>query len=287
MSSTTTSYPPPEPVSMNAKNRLVTGVSNRRLAFADIADGIRQYPVWSALAWQDIRQRYRRSVLGPLWITLTMMATIAGMGPLYAALLKIDARDFIPYLSLGLIAWGLISQIMLEGCLTFTAADNMIHSVRLPMSMYVFRMIFRNVIIFFHNVLAYVPFAIYLGIQPNWLWLMALPGVVIVVVAGVPVALILGIFCARFRDMQQIVASVVQLTFFVTPILWKPELLGSRMFIAKFNPLYLFIEVVRAPVYGYLPGAKVYLGVAVVTVAMYALAIPLLIRYRRRIAFWV
>lgn len=272
---------------MNNKNNLITGVSRRRLALADIADGIKQYPIWSALAWQDIRQRYRRSVLGPFWITLTMMATIAGMGPLYAALLKFDAHDFIPYLSLGLIAWGLISNVMLEGCQTFTAADNMIHSVRLPMSMYVFRMIFRNVIIFFHNILAYAPFAIYLGIQPTWLWLMALPGMVMVVVAGVPVALILGIFCARFRDMQQIVASVVQLTFFVTPILWKPELLGSRIFIANFNPLYLFIEVVRAPVYGYLPGAKIYLGVAVVTAALYALAIPLLIRFRQRIAFWV
>lgn len=272
---------------MNDKNSLITGVSNRRLAFADIADGIRLYPVWSTLAWQEIRQRYRRSVLGPFWITLTMMATIAGMGPLYATLLKVKASDFIPYLSLGLIAWGFLSSLMLDGCQTFTASDKMIHSVRLPMSLYVFQMIFRNIIIFLHNILAYVPFAIYLGIHPTWLWLMSIPGMVMIVIAGVPVALILGIFCARFRDMQQIVASVIQLAFFVTPVMWKPELLGSRMFVAKFNPLYLFIEVVRAPVYGYLPGAKVYLGVAIMTVVLYALAIPLLIRFRQRIAFWV
>ncbi len=272
---------------MSSSKRLVTGVSRGHLALADIIEGVREYPVWSVLAWQDIRQRYRRSVLGPFWITLTMIATIAGMGPLYAALLKFDAHDFIPYLSLGLIAWGLISNILLEGCITFTAADNMIRSVRLPMSMYVYRMVYRNVIIFFHNILAYAPFAIYLGIAPKWLWFMALPGVALIVIAAVPVAMILGIFCARFRDMQQIVASIVQLSFFLTPILWKPELLGSRDFIAKFNPLYLFIEVVRAPIYGYLPGAKVYIGVAIVTVGLYALAVPLLIRYRQRIAFWV
>ena len=46
-------------------------------------------------------------------------------------------------------------------------------------------------------------------------------------------------------------------------------------------------EVVRGPVYGYLPGMKVYLGTVVVTVALYMLAIPLLIRFRQRIAFWV
>lgn len=272
---------------MRSGTRLITGTSSGHLTLADIVDGIRKYPVWSALAWQDIRQRYRRSLLGPLWITLTMIVTIAGMGPLYAALLKFDARDFIPYLALGLIAWGLISNLLLEGCATFTAADNMIRSVRLPMSMYVYRMVYRNVIIFFHNILAYVPFAIYLGIHPKWVWFMALPGVLMIVVAAVPVALILGIFCARFRDMQQIVASVVQLSFFLTPILWKPELLGSRVFIANYNPLFLLIEVVRAPIYGYLPGAKVYLGIAALTVALYAMAIPLLMRYRQRIAFWV
>ena len=272
---------------MRSSDELITGVSGRHLALADIVEGIRKYPVWSILAWQDIRQRYRRSVLGPLWITLTMIVTIAGMGPLYAALLKFDARDFIPYLALGLIAWGLISNLLLEGCATFTASDNMIRSVRLPMSMYVYRMVYRNVIIFFHNILAYVPFAIYLGIQPKWVWFMALPGVLMIVVAAVPVALILGIFCARFRDMQQIVASIVQLSFFLTPIIWKPELLGSRVFIANYNPLYLLIEVVRAPIYGYLPGVKVYIGVAAITVVLYVMAIPLLMRYRQRIAFWV
>ena len=161
---------------MTNRTRLITGVSRARLAFEDMADGITMYPVWAALGWQDIRQRYQRSVLGPFWITLTMMATIAGMGPLYAALLRFDARDFIPYLALGLIVWGLISNVILEGCVAFTGADNMIRSVRLPMTMHALRMIFRNVLIFFHNVLAFAPFAIYLGLAPSWLWLMAFPG---------------------------------------------------------------------------------------------------------------
>jgi lipopolysaccharide transport system permease protein len=272
---------------MTNRTRLITGVSRTRLAFEDMADGITMYPVWAALGWQDIRQRYQRSVLGPFWITLTMMATIAGMGPLYAALLRFDARDFIPYLALGLIVWGLISNVILEGCVAFTGADNMIRSVRLPMTMHALRMIFRNVLIFFHNVLAFAPFAIYLGLAPSWLWLMAFPGLLLIVVAALPVALILGIFCARFRDMQQIVASVVQLAFFLTPIIWKPELLGSRIAFANYNPLFLFLELVRGPVYGYLPGTNVYIGVGIIIVALYAVAIPLFIRFRQRIAFWV
>lgn len=276
-----------ESVSMNKTNRLVGEHSSTRLAFEDIFDGIKHYPVWSILAWQDIRQRYRRSVLGPFWITLTMIATIAGMGPLYAALFKIDAHDFIPYLALGLIAWGLISTIILEGCVTFTGADSMIRSVRLPLSMYAYRMVCRNLLIFLHNTVAYVPFMIYMGIEPHWQWLMVFPGVGLILLASVPLALMLGILCARFRDLQQIVASVVQLAFFLTPILWKPESLGTRIAFAKYNPLFMFIDMIRGPVYGYVPGMKVYLGAGVVTVALYVMAIPLFIRYRRRIAFWV
>jgi ABC-type polysaccharide/polyol phosphate export permease len=148
-------------------------------------------------------------------------------------------------------------------------------------------MILRNLIIFLHNIVAFLPFALYLGIEPRWLWLMALPGVVLIAVAAFPVALILGIFCARFRDMQQIVASIVQLAFFLTPILWKPELLGNREFIATYNPFFVFIEVIRAPVYGHMPGLHVYVSALLIVAGLYAMAFPIFLRFRTRIAFWV
>jgi lipopolysaccharide transport system permease protein len=148
-------------------------------------------------------------------------------------------------------------------------------------------MISRNVIIFAHNILAYIPFMIYLKIMPSWTWLMLIPGMLIVILAAIPMSIILGIFCARFRDMQQIVGSVVQLAFFLTPIFWKPETLGNRIYLAKYNPLYMFVDVLRGPVYGYVPGLNVYVGVLVIVALLYAIAIPLFSRYRPRVAFWV
>lgn len=256
-------------------------------AWVDVVDGVKMYPVWSAFGLQDIRQRYQRSVLGPFWITIAMMVTILGVGPLYSALLHIDANSFIPFLAMGLIAWSLISGVTLEGCEAFSASESMIRSVRLPMTQYVLRVIFRNVLMFFHNTLAFVPFAIYLGIRPHWDWLVALPGVALIVVASFPAAVMLGIFCTRFRDMKQIVASVVQLSFFLTPIFWKPELLGSRIAFATDNPFFLFLEVVRGPIMGTPPGPEIYAKVAFITVVLYALAVPVFVRYRSRIAFWV
>src|SRR5471030_1256689 len=120
--------------------------SRVRSALKDLVDGVRSYPVWSTLGWQDIRQRYRRSMLGPFWITLTMLVTIVGMGPLYGALLKLSNKDFIPYLSLGIITWGLISMLLMEGGSSFHSAESMIRSVRLPLTLHILRGIYRNFI---------------------------------------------------------------------------------------------------------------------------------------------
>lgn len=257
------------------------------LAVRDLRDGIHAYPIWTTLAWQDIRQRYRRSVLGPFWITLTMIVTIAGMGPLYGALLNISTDEFVPYLALGIITWGLISTLILDACVAFTGADSIVRSVRLPITLHIFRTVYRNILFFGHNILAYVPVMLFLKIMPRLEWLMAIPGLLIIVIAAVPLSIILGIFCARFRDMQPIVGSVVQLAFFLTPIFWKPTALGHRAYVAEYNPLFMFIELVRAPLYGTGLNPSVYIGAGITTVILYLIAIPLFIRFRSRIAFWI
>ncbi|MDR5855209.1 ABC transporter permease [Caballeronia sp. LZ062] len=257
------------------------------LAGRDALDGLHAHPIWSTLAWQDIRQRYRRSFLGPFWITLTMVVTIAGMGPLYGALLNISTEEFVPYLALGIITWGLISTLILDGCMVFIGADSIVRSVRLPITLHVFRTVYRNVLFFAHNILAYVPVMIFLKIAPRLEWLMAIPGLIIIVLAAVPLCMILGIFCARFRDMQPIVGSVVQLAFFLTPIFWKPTALGHRAYVADYNPLYMFVELVRAPMYGAGLDPRIYTGACLTTLVLYAIAIPLFVRFRSRIAFWI
>ncbi|MBR8214580.1 ABC transporter permease [Burkholderia vietnamiensis] len=263
------------------------GESRATLAMRDVMDGIGAYPIWTTLAWQDIRQRYRRSVLGPFWITLTMVVTIAGMGPLYGALLNIKTEEFVPYLALGIITWGLISTLILDACNAFIGSDSIVRSVRLPLSLHIFRSVYRNVLFFAHNILAFVPVMLYVKIVPTLQWLMVIPGLLIIVIAAVPLSLLLGIFCARFRDMQPIVGSVVQLAFFLTPIFWKPSALGHRAYVAHYNPLYMFLELVRGPLYGTMPDAFVYVGTGITTVILFVLAIPLFIRFRSRIAFWI
>ncbi|MGH8233689.1 MAG: ABC transporter permease [Rhodanobacteraceae bacterium] len=256
-------------------------------ALEDFVEGVTRYEIWSTLAWQDIRKRYQRSILGPFWITLTMLVTIGGMGPIYAILFRVDVRTFLPYLSLGIITWGLISPLILESCTVFQQSEKLIQSVRLPMTTYIAKLIYSNVLIFLHNILAFIPIMLVFSIRPQWVWLMAVPGVLLIIITAIPVGFILGSLCTRFRDLQPIVGSLIQLLFFLTPIFWKASMLGPRQYLVNFNPFFLFVELVRGPISGYMPSGKVYIGVGLVIVVLYAVALPLFARCRQRIAFWV
>jgi ABC-type polysaccharide/polyol phosphate export permease len=261
--------------------------SNWHRAGRDLIDGVRAYRVWTTLAQMDIKQRYRRSVLGPFWITITMVIFIAAIGPLYGRLMGIDSDEFIPYLAMGIITWGFVSGLILEGATAFVGAENLVRSVKLPYTVHVLRMLHRNLIMLAHNLLAFVPFMLYLGIRPHWSWLVAIPGVALILLAALPAAFLLGTLCARYRDMQQIIASLVQLSFFLTPIFWKPTLLKGHAYVADFNPFYLLLQSVRGPIVDGIPSVGVYLKIAVIIVFMYAVAAPIFVSYRRRLAFWV
>ena len=258
-----------------------------RLAFDDIAGGLRAHRVWMLLARMDIRQRYRRSVIGPFWITITMIVWILAIGPLYSQLLGIGAKEFIPYLAVGIISWGLISGVILDGAGAFVEAENLVRSVKLPYTVHILRVLQRNLIIFAHNLLAFVPFMIYLRVWPQWSWLLAIPGVALVMLAALPTAFLLGTLSARYRDLQQMIASVVQLAFFMTPVFWHRDLLGPRAYLADYNPFQIMLEGVRHPIVAGVPPASVYWKIAIVIAALFLLSAPFVARYRRRLAFWV
>lgn len=272
---------------MNSPGTALPDVSQWRMAARDVVEGLRAHRVWMMLARMDIRQRYRRSVLGPFWITITMIIWIVAVGPLYGHLLGIGSNDFIPYVAMGIITWGLISGVLLDGAGAFVGAENLVRSVKLPYTVHIFRVLQRNLIIFAHNLLAFLPFMVFLGIWPKWTWLAAIPGVLLVLIAAVPTAFLLGTLSARFRDLQQIIASIVQLAFFMTPIFWKAELLKDRAYIADYNPFQMLLEGVRRPIVEGIPPAQTYLRLGVLILVLYLVAAPFFVRYRRRLAFWV
>ena len=257
------------------------------LALRDVDEGARAFRLWGMLGWQDIRQRYRRSTLGPFWLTISMGALVGGLGVLYAGLFKMDVADYLPFVAAGLILWGLISGLITEGCTAFIDAEGIIKQVNLPLSVHVYRVVWRNSIVFAHNVIIYVAAAVIFSIQPGWTGLLALPGLALLCLNGVWAGLLLGLVSARFRDVPQIAASIVQVAFFLTPIIWKPELLPDRAFILEINPFFHLLELVRAPLLGQAPGLVSWLAASGITLGGWLVTLVMYRRYRWRIAYWV
>ena len=187
---------------------------------AEVLAGFRAWPVWVILGWDDIRQRYRRSALGPFWITLSMGIFISLLGVIYSRLFHTDIRTYIPFISAGFTVWGFISTVTIESCMAFNEGSRIIKQIKLPYSIYVLRVVWRNVIVFLHTVVIFIPVAIIFKVTPNLATLYVLPGLFLVCVNVTWVAAVLAVLSTRYRDMPPIVATGVQIMMFATPIMW-------------------------------------------------------------------
>ncbi|CAN1493061.1 TagG ABC-type polysaccharide/polyol phosphate export systems, permease component [Rhabdaerophilaceae bacterium] len=254
---------------------------------SDLVRGLVSWPLWGTIGWLEICQRFRRSVIGPFWLTLSLGCVILGLGTVYAVLFQQDVKDYMPYLAIGLIVWTLISTVITEGCLAFIAADHNIKMLSIPLSVYVLRMLWRNIIIFAHNMVLYVIIILYFQINPGWAVFGSLLGLLLVCLNGLAFGLSLGVLSARFRDIPLIVSNGVQLAFFISPIMWKPVSLRAHRWLLDFNPFYYLIEVVRQPLLGQWPDGQIWLAAIAFTLLNLAGSIAIFARYRWRIAYWV
>lgn len=253
----------------------------------DLTEGILRWELWATMGWYDVRQHYRRSLLGPFWLTLSLGVMVGALGWLYGGLFGYSAREYVPYLALGLIFWAFISASLTEGCSVFAGAAHFIQQVRAPLSIHVFRRLWKNLIILGHNAIVYFAIAIALGVWPGAVALLALPGLAAIYLNGFCASVALGIIAARFRDIPPVVTSVVQIMFFVTPILWMPERIGKRATFIEGNPFFHFLNIVRQPLLGELPSFGSWIFVLIFTAMNLLLAGLLFVRFRQRIAYWV
>lgn len=236
---------------------------------------------------QDIRQRYRRSTLGPVWITLSTLVSIVALAIVYTNIFKIPAEQYLPFLTLGVVVWGLLSTLVLEACGVFISAESIIKQVNLPFGVHVARMVWRNFIVFFHNFFVAILILIYMG-TPIKAGMLTVPlALVLVAVTGAAAGYLLGAICTRFRDIPQLLTSLMTVLFYVTPVIWTPSMLKGHEELMNFNPMFHYLEIVRAPLLGD-PVPEVSWAVALgFTAALILSAHLFLKRYRNRIAFWL
>ncbi len=264
-----------------------TRPSNLALALTDLKEGVCSIYIWPMLGWQEIRQRYRRSILGPFWLTLSAGILVGAMGPLYGRLFGQNLTAYFPYLAISLVTWLLISAMVNELCLAFISAEGFIKQIKLPLTIHVLRVVWKNVLVFAHN-LVIVVLVLFFYPPPLSLHLLLFPvALLFIVVNATWIGILLGLMCARFRDIPQIIASLMQVALFLTPVMWKADMLGRNIYAAKINPLFHFLEIVREPLLGGPIPALSWLVVIAITCGGYLITLAVFARFRARIAYWI
>ncbi|MEW6643535.1 MAG: ABC transporter permease [Pseudomonadota bacterium] len=274
----------------SAKNkpiRTITATAIPAQAIQDLVEGGRHYEMWWRFALHDIKQRFRRSLIGPFWLTLSMGIMVGAMGLVFSTIFQQEIAGILPYISVGLILWGFVSSCVNEGSGVFIASADYVRNVPIPLSVHVYRMIARNVIILAFNMTIYLLVLVVFPHPLNLNYLLAIPGFVLLLINVSWSSIALAVLSARYRDIPQVVASLLQVIFFVTPVFWSAQTLPNRPAFILLNPIYHLLEIVRTPLLGGLPHLlswAVALGCAVIgsvaTVLLYRRAYP-------RVAYWV
>jgi homopolymeric O-antigen transport system permease protein len=258
------------------------------IAVTDISAGLRSYRLAALLGWYDVKLRYRRSTLGPFWLTISMGVMIGAMALVFGQIFSQPLAEFLPFLCAGLIVWGFISAMLTEGCLSFISADYIIKELPLPLFSHVLRAYFRNVLILLHNIIILPIVLLSFGKGLPLTSLLGLVGFVLLSLNLLWMALFTSVLCTRYRDMPPIIANIVQIGFYLTPIIWPPHLLSGRAsLIVDLNPFAHIIAVVRAPLLGEMPTALNWTVTVAIAIVGWAITIVFYGYYKRRVAYWL
>lgn len=255
----------------------------------DLVRGLRRWDLWTRLGWLEIKRRYHRTAIGPFWSAVSLGIFVAVFSAVGSALWGQKLGDYVPFLATGMVVWIMISNLVSEAGTLFVAGAGIFRQTRFDYSILVYALVWRNFIVFLHNLLVYV-FAIVI-FAPHLISpviVLAFVGLALLLVNLCWLGLLLASFCLRFRDMQQLITSLIQICMFVTPIFWPPDSLHGyhRLLFVELNPLYHMIDIVRSPLIGEVPEMRSY-GVAIlVAIIGWFITYLAFSRFRRRLPYW-
>lgn len=258
-------------------------------ALRDIAEGLRNWRLWGRMGWGDVRRRYRRTVLGPFWTTLSLAILVVSVGIVFATLWKMDISDYLPFLCTGLIAWIPISTVLTESCNALVSAEAILKQLRLPYTLFICATVWRNLIVLGHHLVVFVLVAIIFDVPVNMNTLLVVFGLAFFVLNSLWIGLLLSILCTRYRDLTTFVGTILPIMMLVTPIFWPPELLAGRgrLALVDANVFYHVIDVIRSPLLGKAPAMLSWIYAGGMAVLGWSVTLVLFSRFRSRISYWL
>jgi ABC-type polysaccharide/polyol phosphate export permease len=262
-------------------SRYVSGLS-------DVVRGVQAWHIWLQLGARDVTERYRRTILGPWWMTLSALIFVASLGLVYSMIFGVPIGTYLPYLAAGVFAWQYLTSFLVEPATVYPQSSGYILNFPSPLSVFLLRVPTRNSIILFHNLLAWLAMCVVLRYPLSATALLTLPGVLLVTWALVPAGVLVAAMCARFRDLAVAIGLGAQLLFFVSPVMWSADQIPQEYaWIIRLNPLVPLLNLIRQPLLGEVPAVTTWLAAIVMGTAIWLLAMPVHGVATRRVAFWL
>lgn len=254
---------------------------------SDFRESLARPQTWLRLGWDDILRRYQRSKLGPLWLAGGLGAMTAGMGFLFSQIMNEPVREYMPFLCAGLAVWLYLALIVGEACEVFTASAGILKNYNIPKFSLIFRVVWRNIIAFFHYLIVFFIVCVWLQFPLNINILWAIPGLFLLSIPLTQLALILSFVSARYRDVTQIVSYIIQAMFFITPVMWNPSSISSSLKLVTYNPFHHMVSIVREPLLGKMPAQESYVAMAVIILILGLVMVPVYNWGRYKVIHWV
>ena len=255
--------------------------------FLEIKIALLGHEQWLFMAIQDIKLRYRRSMIGPWWVTISTGVMVMMLGLLWSHIFGSDIENYLPFFAVGFVIWAWMSGQILDAAGGLFQFQGVIKQMRLPLPIFTLRLNIRQLIILAHNMVIIAAVLLFIGKGLSWMNLIAIPSLILIQLNLTLLSILVSIFCTRYQDMTQVVNVGTQIIFFFTPILWQVETLKNRTYLAEMNPVFHWIEIIRAPLLGHFPSLSNYLWSLFSLVVLSLLAAYFLGRYRSRIAYWL
>ncbi|MGV6800558.1 MAG: ABC transporter permease [bacterium] len=265
--------------------------SNLHLATADIAQGLSQPALVIALAYETMKQRFRRTFFGVFWLLLNFLMFLLIFVLIFGYFRGFRGealKEYAIHVGYGWVVWGFLSGMVTGGASSFANAAAWIKGMNTPLSIYVLRDMFQEGSLALISFMIMIAIAVIIGYSPGWVGLWAIAGIMACAYSAFWLALLLATLSSRFRDIQHFLNAFMRAFFFTTPIIWTYDLAGSlRTKVALFNPFTHYIEVVRGPMSGLPPDRLSWIVVGVISAILPVISLFFFARFRRRIPLWV
>jgi lipopolysaccharide transport system permease protein len=269
------------------RETIIDATTLPRQAVRDLIEGLLRFEMWWRFAVHDIKQRFKRSFIGPFWLTLSMGVMVGVLALISSSIFQRNMAGILPYIAVGLIFWGFLTSCINEGAEVFIGSARYIRNIPMQLSIHLYRMIARNIIILGFNMVIYL---LILAIFPhplNFNYLLVLPGFALFLINVASAAFVVAILSARYRDIPYVISNLVQVIFFVTPVFWSTANLPNRPAFVTWNPVYYMLEIVRSPLLGEEPSLVSWGVSGACALIGCACLLPLYRRAYPRISYWV